>query len=170
MGLHSATVLLNSLEDTRFLLTDIMGIEHLDREGDRHRFIMEGDGAPGKFFDVVVDKQAGHGTQGGGSVHHIAFRTPTDVEQKHWQNMLMERGFSVTPVRDRKYFKSIYFHEPGGVLFEIATDPPGFTVDEVQENLGRDLRLPAQYEPKRTEIEARLPELRSSGTNGRKYA
>jgi glyoxalase family protein len=74
----------------------------------------------------------------------------------------MESGFSVTPIIDRKYFKSIYFHEPGGVLFEIATDMPGFTVDEPYEKLGRDLKLPDQYEPMRTEIEGRLPELQSA--------
>jgi len=71
----------------------------------------------------------------------------------------MDRGFCVTPIRDRKYFKSIYFHEPGGVLFEIATDSPGFTVDEPYESLGRDLKLPEQYESMRSEIESRLPKL-----------
>ena len=75
----------------------------------------------------------------------------------------MDNGFSVTPVRDRKYFKSIYFHEPGGVLFEIATDPPGFTVDEPAEGLGRALKLPDQYESIRSEIEGRLPGLKASG-------
>ena len=95
-------------------------------------------------------------------MHHIAFRTAADDEQKFWQQSLREKGYSVTPVRDRKYFKSIYFHEPGGVLFEIATDPPGFTVDEPYESLGRDLKLPDQYEPMRSEIEGRLPRLKAS--------
>jgi glyoxalase family protein len=108
---------------------------------------------------VVIDAQAEKGQQGGGSVHHIAFRTATDDELKYWQKSLIDSGFSVTPIRDRKYFKSIYFHEPGGVLFEIATDPPVFTVDEPYERLGRNLKLPEKYESMRTEIQRRLPKL-----------
>jgi glyoxalase family protein len=121
---------------------------------------MKRDDSFGHFYDVVIDAQAENGQQGGGTVHHIAFRTPTDDELKFRQKSFMDNGFSVTPVRDRKYFKSIYFHEPGGVLFEIATDPPGFTVDEPYERLGRDLKLPDQYESMRIEIESRLPKLR----------
>jgi hypothetical protein len=124
---------------------------------------MKNDDSFGHYYDVVIDAQAQNGQPGGGTVHHIAFRTPTDNQQKHWQKTLRESGVSVTPIRDRKYFKSIYLHEPAGVLFEIATDPPGFTVDEPYENLGRDLKLPDQYEPRRIEIESRLPELPSNG-------
>jgi glyoxalase family protein len=123
---------------------------------------MKNDQAFGNYYDVVADAQAKTGQQGGGTVHHIAFRTPTDDEQKYWQKSLMESGFSVTPIRDRKYFKSIYFHEPGGVLFEIATDPPGFTVDEPHKRLGHDLKLPDQYESMRAEIEGRLPRLKAT--------
>jgi glyoxalase family protein len=162
MGLHSATAVLNSLEETRRLLTDVLGLVLYDREGDRYRFTMKSDDAFGRFYDVVIDPQAESGRQGGGTVHHIAFRTPTDDEQKYWQKSVRQSGFSVTSIRDRKYFKSIYFHEPGGVLFEIATDPPGFTVDETHDNLGAELQLPDQYEPMRAEIEDRLPDLRSN--------
>jgi hypothetical protein len=95
-------------------------------------------------------------------VHHVAFRTPTDDEQEFWQKSIMDYGFSVTPIRDRKYFKSIYFNEPGGVLFEIATDPPGFAVDESYDDLGNELKLPDQYEPMRGEIESRLPKLQAN--------
>ena len=139
-----------------------MGMKLVDQEANRYRFKMKRDDAFGHFYDVVIDAQADNGLQGSGTVHHIAFRTSTDDELKYWQKSLMDRGFSLTPIRDRKYFKSIYFHEPGGVLFEIATDPPGFTVDEPYESLGRDLKLPDQYEPMRIEIENRLPTLQTS--------
>ncbi|MGD8210217.1 MAG: ring-cleaving dioxygenase [Desulfobacterales bacterium] len=163
VGLHSATALLRSLENTQSLLVNLMGMMLHDTEGNRHRFKMKNDDAFGHFYDVVVDSQAKAGQQGGGTVHHIAFRTPTDDEQIYWQKSLTDNGFSVTPIRDRKYFKSIYFHAPGGVLFEIATDPPGFTVDEPYELLGHNLKLPDQYESMRSEIESRLPGLKASG-------
>ena len=162
-GFHSATALLRSPEETQSLLVNLMGMELHGTENNRLRFKMKDDDACGHLYDVVVDAKARAGQSGGGTVHHIAFRTPTDDEQLHWQHSLMESGFSVTPVRDRKYFKSIYFHEPGGVLFEIATDPPGFTVDEPLERLGRALKLPDQYESIRSEIEGRLPGLKASG-------
>jgi glyoxalase family protein len=159
VGFHSATALLRSLAQTQSLLVNLMGMVLHDTEGNRYRFKMKSDEAFGHFYDLVVDARVKAGQQGGGTVHHIAFRTPADDEQKFWQQFLRDKGFSVTPVRDRKYFKSIYFQEPGGVLFEIATDPPGFTVDEPYENLGRDLKLPDQYESMRDEIESRLPGL-----------
>jgi glyoxalase family protein len=140
-----------------------MGMVLHGKEGDRYRFKMDTDDACGHFYDVVIDVQAEMGRQGGGTVHHIAFRTPTDDEQKLWQQSLRDKGFSVTAIRDRKYFKSIYFHAPGGVLFEIATDPPGFSADEPYERLGRDLKLPDQYESMRTKIESCLPKLQSNG-------
>jgi len=161
-GFHSATTLLRSLEETQSLLVNLMGMKLHDKEGNRYRFKMKRDDTFGHFYDVVIDAQAEIGQQGGGTVHHIAFRTPTDDALKYWQQSLMDNGFSVTSIRDRKYFKSIYFHEPGGVLFEIATDPPGFTVDELYERLGRGLKLPDQYESMRTEIESCLPKLHST--------
>jgi glyoxalase family protein len=163
VGFHSATTLLRSLDETQSLLVNLMGMKLHDKQGNRYRFKMKRDDGCGHFYDVVVNPKAQIGQQGGGTVHHIAFRTPTDTEQKYWQKSLTESGYSVTPIRDRKYFKSIYFHAPGGVLFEIATDPPGFAVDEPYERLGRDLKLPDQYESMRSEIESRLPELRDTG-------
>jgi glyoxalase family protein len=163
VGFHSATTLLRSLKKTQSLLMNSMGMALHDKEGNRYRFKMKSDDSFGHFYDVVIDAQAETGQQGGGTVHHIAFRVPTDEELKYWQKSLMDNGFSVTPIRDRKYFKSIYFHEPGGVLFEIATDPPGFTVDEPYESLGHELKLPDQCEPRRTEIESRLPKLHLNG-------
>jgi len=93
-------------------------------------------------------------------IHHVAWRTPDDEEQKSWRAKLAQKGLNVTPVIDRKYFHSIYFHEPGGVLFEIATDPPGFTVDEPAEQLGTRLNLPPWLEPLRDEIQQALPKVR----------
>jgi glyoxalase family protein len=159
VGFHSAAALLRSLEETQSLLVNLMGMKLVDQEANRYRFKMGPDDTIGHFYDVVIDAQAEPGRQGGGTVHHIAFRTPTDDELKYWQKSLMDSGFSVTSIRDRNYFKSIYFKEPGGVMIEIATDPPGFAVDEPHESLGRDLKLPDQYKSMRPEIESRLPKL-----------
>ena len=162
-GLHSATALQHAVDDIQDLLVNRMEMVLHDIEENRYRFRMNNEDAFGHFYDVVIDPQMEIGRQGGGSVHHIAFRTPSYNDQKSWQQALRDEGFSVTAIRDRKYFRSIYFHAPGGVLFEIATDPPGFSVDEPIEQLGRDLKLPDQYESMRAEIEIRLPELRSGG-------
>lgn len=158
-GFHSATELTNSLQPTQELLLHL-GMVLRERDGSRLRFAMDNDTSRARWYDLVVDPEAEKGQQGSGTVHHIAFRTPTDEEQKQWQRSLGNNGYQVTHVRDRKYFKSIYFHEPGGVLFEIATDPPGFTVDETLESLGRSLQLPPQFESWRAKIEAELPALR----------
>ena len=100
-----------------------------------------------------------NGQFGQGSIHHIAFRVPDDKTQLEWRETLLKMGFQPTPVQDRQYFRSIYFREPGGVLFEIATDIPGFTKDEPLEKLGEELKLPPWLEKNRSEIERRLPEL-----------
>jgi glyoxalase family protein len=92
-------------------------------------------------------------------VHHVAFRVGSYEDQLAWREILVSAGLNVTPVLDRNYFKSIYFREPGGVLFEIATDPPGFTADESVEELGTNLKLPPWLEPRRGQIEMALPEL-----------
>jgi len=161
-GLHSATSTLRSIEGTKDLLMDCLGMELHVRDGNRYRFKMVNDTSSALFYDLVVAPEAVNGRQGRGSVHHIAFRTSDDKQQLLWHGLLLEGGYSVTGVRDRKYFKSIYFHEPGGVLFEIATDPPGFAVDEAMESLGRALQLPENYEPMRSEIEKNLPPLFSN--------
>ncbi len=162
LGFHAATALVSQLDRTRTLLTGPMGMTLAGREGNRYRFKMSGTDSWGQFLDVVVDPDAPEGRQGPGTVHHIAFRAKTDSEQLHWQTTLRSQGYGVTEVRDRSYFKSIYFHEPGGILFEIATDAPGFAVDEPVEHLGRSLMLPARYERIRTRIEAGLPPLKRS--------
>lgn len=162
-GFHSATLLLDRIDATQSVLVEGMGMTLVKREDDRYRFSMATPTAPGHLLDVQVDPSAPPGRPGGGTVHHIAFRTQDSREQQAWRHRLGQHGLSVTDVRDRKYFQSIYFNEPGGVLFEIATDPPGFSVDEKPRDLGTALKLPARYEPLRQRIETQLPPLQLNG-------
>ena len=161
IGFHSATLLIDRIDATQRIIVDGMGMTPDQHEGNRCRFAMQDERAPGHLLDVIVDPSAGRGRFGGGTVHHIAFRTRDSREQLVWRQQLQRHGVSVTDVRDRTYFQSIYFNEPGGVLFEIATDPPGFRVDEDLNDLGTTLMLPARYEPLRGQIEERLPPLES---------
>ncbi len=135
-----------------------MGLVSAGAEGNRFRFSAPGD-AFGNHVDIRVQPQLVYGRMGAGSVHHIAFRAPDDAAQRAWREEIKAFPLDVTPVLDRTYFHSIYFREPGGVLFEIATDPPGFALDESSETLGEALKLPAWLEPKRTVIEKALPEI-----------
>ncbi|WP_129114582.1 ring-cleaving dioxygenase [Halegenticoccus tardaugens] len=158
-----------------------MGFESVGEEDDRDRYRAGGaaeDGAgdagtdgdaeagdgdtapvPETVVDLVVDSDASRGVAGAGTVHHVAFRAPDDETQLAWREQLTDRGLGVTPVRDRQYFRSIYFREPGGVLFEIATDPPGFALDEAVADLGTGLKLPPWLADDRERLEARLPQL-----------
>ena len=152
-GFYGVTLLLNRLEKSADLLAH-MGMKQVTRAGDRTRFAPEGN-ALGRFVDVVIDAAAPRGLQGAGSVHHIAFRTPDDASQAEWRKLLSAK-VEVTPVQDRTYFHSIYFREPGGVLYEMATDAPGFLIDEPIESLGETLCIPEWYESTRAAIEARV--------------
>ena len=118
-----------------------------------------GDGGATRWIELDVAPGLRRGTLGAGTVHHVAFRTAGDATQQAWRNRLTQLGLHVTPVQDRQYFRSIYFREPGGVLFEIATDPPGFLIDEDRASLGTGLRLPPWYEPARAALEKALPPL-----------
>jgi glyoxalase family protein len=146
---------LDEVEPTAELLTKHMGYTAAGAEGDRYRFV--GDvGTPGHIVDIIHrpgKMQAGFGA---GSIHHIAFRVPTDEKQLEYQNAIREAGFRVTEVMDRNYFHSVYFRELGGVLFEIATDTPGFAIDEPADALGETLKLPKWYEADRAAIEQSL--------------
>ena len=157
-GFHSATGLLRTEAETSDLLKDLMGATEVGREGNRIRYAL-GEAEAGHFFDLVIDAAAPRPLQGKGTVHHIAFATPDDTRQVELQESLQEAGYSVSPVMDRNYFHSIYFREPQGILFEVATDGPGFDVDEPVESLGEALKLPEQYESRREMIESRLPTL-----------
>lgn len=155
-GLHSVTMSERQLEPTQLMLADLLGMAPGRVDGDRSRFSMRGhDGA---VVDVTVDRGA-RGLQAAGTVHHIAFRAPDQQTQLQWRAELVEAGVQVTEVIDRQYFTSIYFREPGGALLEIATDQPGFTVDEPLLELGRVLKLPPWLEPTREQIAAVLPPL-----------
>jgi glyoxalase family protein len=134
----------------------IMGFQKIGEQGNRFRFAAEGS-ALGNHIDVLVQPQLTYGRMGAGSVHHIAFRAADEASQVEWRKVLAANSLDVTPVLDRTYFRSIYFREPGGVLFEIATDPPGFTFDEPIETLGEALKLPPWLEPKRARVERALP-------------
>jgi len=157
-GFHGVTLAVTESGRTAGVLTDLMGYRRVGTEGTRTRFTT-GAGGPGTFVDLHVDPALKRGLQGSGTVHHVAFRTADLASQSDDRAALLEHGFNVSPVMDRNYFQSIYYREPEGILFEIATDPPGFTVDETLDTLGTQLRLPAQYEIHRTRIEAALPAL-----------
>jgi glyoxalase family protein len=155
-GFHSITLGLADPAPTVALLTGVMDFTAAGREGERHRFVAPG-GGPGRFVDLLHVPGSRRGSLGVGSIHHVAFRVADDADQLAWRDRLLGAGQSVTEVRDRQYFHSIYFREPGGVLFELATDAPGFLWDEDITDLGRSLKLPPWLEPQRTAIEQALP-------------
>jgi glyoxalase family protein len=124
-------------------------------EGNRTRF-ETGAGGPSSVLDVLDAPEAPVGEEAAGTVHHVAWRATNDAHELDWREVLVKSGRNVTPVIERKYFRSIYFREPGGVLFEIATDQPGFTVDEPAEALGSSLQLPPQYEGRREDLKFNL--------------
>lgn len=154
-GFFGVTLCEAGFEMTASVLTRL-GFDRSGEEGNRFRFSAPGN-ALGNHVDILVQPQLMYGRMGAGSVHHIAFRAPDDASQRLWREELKTMPLDVTPVLDRTYFHSIYFREPGGVLFEIATDPPGFDLDEKLETLGDALKLPPWLESKRSVIEKVLP-------------
>lgn len=160
-GLHSVTLTEAQLDPTAAMLTDLLGM-NAEGGGERARFDMGREEA-GAVVDVAASTDGQRGLQAGGTVHHIAFRAPDGETQERWRQQLVEAGLKVTPILDRQYFTSIYFREPGGVLFEIATDRPGFDVDEPLLELGRHLKLPPWLEPDREQIQRSLPPLQVDG-------
>lgn len=155
-GFHSITLWLDEVNPTAELLTKQMGYSAAGNEGDRYRFVGDSN-VPGHIVDIVHRPGKVPAGFGAGSIHHIAFRVPTDEKQLEYQKSIREAGLRVTEVMDRSYFHSIYFRELGGVLFEIATDTPGFAIDEPLTMLGETLKLPEWFEPNRTAIEQSLP-------------
>jgi glyoxalase family protein len=158
-GFHSVSAALEGYERTAKLLTETLGYTLVGEEGNRFRFAAAHNAGAGKFIDLLCVPDGPRATGGAGSVHHIAFRAKDGAEQLVWREKIASLGYNVSPVMDRTYFRSIYFREPGGILFEIATDPPGFTADETLEDLGKNLRLPPWMENDRGEIEEFLPAL-----------
>ncbi len=159
VGFAGVTLFSRSPERTASLLTDLLGFTSAGEHGGIRRFVADS-GQLGSTVDLVLQPAADEGTEGPGTVHHVAWRTRDEAEQQEWSRLLTGAGISVTPVRDRSYFKSIYFKEPGGILFEIATDPPGFAIDEPVEDLANSVKLPPWYESRRAEFERGLKPVR----------
>lgn len=157
-GFHTVTLNESNPDRTIKLLTENMQHTLVGEEEGRFRF-QAGQGGSGNFVDVLHSPKDVRALQGAGSVHHVAFSTDSDESQLIIQEQLLSAGYHVTPVQDRNYFNSIYFREPGGILFEIATNPPGFSVDEPVSELGTTLKLPSQYEARRAKLEAELPQI-----------
>lgn len=159
-GFHSVTLCVADPEPTARVLTDLFGYEPAGQETidgvERLRFRSPSQGR-GSIVDLIRPTTRSPGIQGAGTIHHVAFRAETPERQREWRERVFEFGLRPTPVIDRQYFDAIYFREPGGILFEIATDPPGFATDETVDELGTDLKLPPQHEPRRAELERILP-------------
>jgi glyoxalase family protein len=162
-GLHCVTLLLRSRTSTVELMTALLGFELVREEAGRTRLAAGGD-APGHLVDLVESPGAPEARNGLGTVHHVAFAIDGADAQLRLREELLRAGRQVTEVRDRTYFQSIYFREPGGVLFEVATMRPGFAVDEAPAALGRTLKLPPWEEPHRATIEAALPPIERPAT------
>ena len=157
-GMYTSELTVREAKPTEALLTDLMAHRLVRREGNRARF-EAGPGGSGNYVDVIEDRHGPQGTGGAGTIHHIAYRVASDEAELAMRDELMKAGFHVSDVRDREYFRSIYYRERGGILFEIATDVPGFSVDEPAESLGTVLKLPKQFQDAREQIEAALPPL-----------
>ncbi len=157
-GFYGITLSEEGYEKTASLLTGQMDHRLIKEKGNRFRY--SSSGTPGGFVDLLCNPDALRGQAGAGTIHHVAFATANESTQLEARHKLMQSGFNITPVLDREYFHSIYFREPGGVLFEIATIPPGFTVDEDLAHLGENLKLPSWQEKNRIIIEKELLPIR----------
>ncbi|MFH1497684.1 MAG: ring-cleaving dioxygenase [Verrucomicrobiota bacterium] len=164
-GLHTAELTVRSPLKTEALITDVMGYQLRRRDGARARFESAAGGGSGHYIDVIADDTARPGVGGAGTIHHIAWSVPDDATELAMQARLARAGHLVSDVRDRNYFHSIYYREPGGILFEIATETPGFAIDESPDTLGSALKLPAQFESARPQIESILPPIHAINTN-----
>ncbi|TQM94056.1 ring-cleaving dioxygenase [Roseinatronobacter monicus] len=159
---HSVTLWVADPEPTARILTEVFGYslagEERGTDGTRTRYTLPGD-APGRVVDLWRADAPVKARPGPGTIHHVAFRARDAAHQQALREVLLARGETVTEVKDRQYFKAIYFREPAGILFEIATDGPGFDIDEPMATLGQSLKLPPQHEARRAELESRLPPL-----------
>jgi glyoxalase family protein len=157
-GFHNITLTLKKADPTIKVLTDIFGYDLQKQEGERYRFSTDAIDTA-NLVDIIENDKIAAGRNAAGTNHHVAFRVKDDNVLMEFREKVMSAGLSITPKIDRDYFYSLYFREPGGVLFEIATDNPGFTVDEPLNELGQNLKLPKQYEAMRIQIEEALPKL-----------
>ena len=156
-GFHSVVLMLKDISATARVLTEILGYELLLQEGNRYRFITNAIDAA-NVIDLLEVPEGSRSIQGAGTNHHVAFRVKDEKTLMHFREKIIQYSMSITEKIDRNYFYSLYFREPGGVLFELATDNPGFDVDEPVSELGTHLKLPAQYEKNRPQIEKTLPQ------------
>jgi len=157
-GFHNVTLSLKKADRTAEILEDVFGYKLQGQMVNRFRYKTDAV-ENAAIIDLIELPSETRGFNAGGTIHHIAFRVKDDASELYIREKLISKGLQPTPVIDRNYFHSVYFREPGGVLFEIATDNPGFAVDEPVEKLGSSLKLPAQYEPRRSELEKVLPQL-----------
>jgi len=157
-GFHSVTLKLRSIKPTATILTEIFGYQLSQQEGARSRYITDAV-ENASIVDLVEAPSESAGYNAAGTNHHVAFRVKDDTILMEFREKIVKKGLQITPKIDRDYFFSLYFREPGGVLFELATDNPGFTRDEPLNELGTHLKLPKQYESSRARIEAVLPKL-----------
>lgn len=155
-GFHHITITSNKIDAAAKILTDVFGYRLLSQEVNRYRFITDA-GETAALVDLVEVPGEAAGHVAGGSVHHVAFRVSDEQVLMNFRKKIVGLGLNITDKIDRNYFYSLYFREPGGVLFELATENPGFVTDETVEQLGQALKLPAQYEVQRKEIESKLP-------------
>lgn len=157
-GFHSVALTLRAPSPTAKILTEVLGYKALDREDNRYRFMTDAV-TTANIIDILEEPAAERGINAGGTTHHIAFRVKDEETLMVFRTKVINAGLTITEKIDRNYFYSLYFREPGGVLFEIATDNPGFATDEKETELGTHLMLPAQYESQRIRIEESLPKL-----------
>lgn len=158
-GFHSVTLTLRDIQATADILTDILNYKLIGQEENRYRFKNDAT-ENAAIVDLLELPDAAPGINAGGTNHHVAFRVKNEDVLMNFRDKVQEKGLQITPKIDRDYFFSLYFREPGGVLFELATDNPGFTKDETVENLGTNLKLPGKYEASRDRIERLLPDLK----------
>ena len=158
-GFHSVTLTLNQIRPTAAILTDIFGYQLQEEEGSRYRYGTDSV-ENAAIVDLLELSTAAPGVNAGGTNHHVAFRVKDEEVLMAFREKIEAKGFQITPKINRDYFFSLYFREPGGVLFELATDNPGFGIDEPVEDLGGSLKLPERYEGARKQIERLLPELK----------
>jgi len=155
-GFGGAVLFSAQPHNTTDVLENVLGLECIGQENEFLRFKSEGN--VGNIIDIHLNPSV-RGLMGAGTVHHIAWRAKDKDDHQRWRSILLEKGFYPTEILDRNYFKALYFHEGGGILFEIATDPPGFAVDEPADELGKKLMLPSWLESKREELEETLPQV-----------
>lgn len=156
---HAAEIRVDDPEPLAGVLTGLLGFERERAGEERDRYVVGEEGTRARRVDLIADPDGASGREGAGTVHHIAFRVPDDETQKSVRERFVDAGLNPTPPIDRHYFRSVYVRVPGGVLFEIATDQPGFLIDEDESELGTGLRLPPWLESQRASIEEQLPEL-----------